>query len=153
MSKIGLAPCNLHAHHEPEPLTSEDHHVEPQAWQHFKMTGHGVEARAMEERAAGAGMLYTKLYNPHTVRLAPTCHRNVHFWIVKIMKAFEALAAVHSPGAIDDEVLLDQAVRDVRSQTGVRGMVFQTAIEAPRLHMEHGGSLRRLVDAKLYGNA
>lgn len=145
--------CELHAQHRPEPLTSEQHHLEPQAWQHFKMTGHGVEARAMEERAGGAGWLATRLYNTRTVKVAPTCHRNVHYWIVQIMHRFEQLAQVHSPEAIDEQHLAGLAMQDVRELHNMRGQVFDVATDALIMHLLNGGSLRKLVAAKLYGEA
>lgn len=59
--------CEAHKSHRPEPLTSEAHHVIPQAWQNYAL---GAE----------------KLFDKRTVLLCPTGHRNVHTYIVMLMK-------------------------------------------------------------------
>jgi hypothetical protein len=56
--------CSLHRIHRPRNLTTEFHHIIPQAWQ---LT------------------LDPKLFDRRTIELCPTSHRNVHFWIVKLM--------------------------------------------------------------------
>lgn len=57
--------CHLHKLHRPAALTTEEHHIVPQAWQHVTSD---------------------RLWAPTTVTLCPTSHRNVHFWMVRMMK-------------------------------------------------------------------
>lgn len=59
--------CEARRFHVPKALSTDDHHVIPQAWQR------------LEDKH--------KLFAPQTVELCPTCHRNVHYWIVRLMKA------------------------------------------------------------------
>lgn len=59
--------CAAHVNHTPRHLTTEEHHVVPQAWQHLAL---GNES----------------LYDKRTVTLCPTGHRNVHRHIVGLMK-------------------------------------------------------------------
>jgi hypothetical protein len=63
-----FAACSLHRVHRPKNLTVDFHHVVPRAWQNFHL---GED----------------KLFDPRTVPICPTGHRNVHFWIVQFMKA------------------------------------------------------------------
>lgn len=76
MSNPSVAPplgrsCSLHRFHRPLALTTENHHVIPQAWQHFAL---GREA----------------LFDERVVAVAPTCHRNVHYWLVQFMKSLDS---------------------------------------------------------------
>lgn len=59
--------CSMHKLHAPANHTIEEHHVIPQAWQHFKL---GTE----------------ELFDKRTVPLCPTGHRNVHDCLVRLMK-------------------------------------------------------------------
>jgi hypothetical protein len=61
-----VASCTLHRIHRPAALTVERHHIIPQAWQ-------------LHDSPA--------LWDPRTVALCPTSHRNVHFWLVQLMHA------------------------------------------------------------------
>lgn len=63
--------CELHKIHIPKALTSELHHVIPQAWQNWKL---GAE----------------RLFDKRTIELCPTGHRNVHYWLVRYMKGLDA---------------------------------------------------------------
>lgn len=67
--------CTAHRYHYPAPLTLEEHHVLPQAWQNFAL---GREA----------------LFDRRTVTLCPTCHRNVHHWIVALMRGADRIRRV-----------------------------------------------------------
>jgi hypothetical protein len=148
--------CELHKSHSPEPLTSEQHHVTPQAWQHFKQTGDHESALNIELACAPGNLvsagIVPALYDKRTVRVAPTCHRNVHFWIVKIMKSFEAHGVTNS-WQEDEEFLLDEAIKHVRSIYHAGGSMFGTAILASSRYLEAGGSLRDLCSERLYGYA
>lgn len=70
---VPLAVCMAHKHHEPANETVELHHVIPQAWQHIWAP-------------PGAALDSNGLWDPRTAPLCPTGHRNVHFWIVRLMK-------------------------------------------------------------------
>lgn len=59
--------CGLHRH-IPRAEYCEMHHVVPQAWQHT---------------------VSPKLLDPRVIALTPTCHRNVHVWIVRLMRELE----------------------------------------------------------------
>lgn len=70
-SKPTVKSCSLHRYHRPRALTAEDHHVIPRAWQSFWIP---------------AGKI-AHIWDPRTVTLCPTSHRNVHVWIVRFMHA------------------------------------------------------------------
>jgi hypothetical protein len=81
--------CSLHRFHRPTPLTTERHHIIPQAWQIFALNDGNITASKARQMAAVAregGITEVALFDPRTVTLAPTCHRNVHYWIVKLMQ-------------------------------------------------------------------
>jgi len=69
------AVCSARRSHAPAPLTIEQHHVIPRAWQ----------AAYRPASAAGLPLKSDDLWDPRTVPLCPTCHRNVHYWIVRLM--------------------------------------------------------------------
>lgn len=153
--------CELHKTHSPEPLTSERHHVTPQAWQLYKTTGDGESARKLQSMMLPSAVLLSAaqrpqmagaLYDKRTVAVAPTCHRNVHFWLVKVMKAFDELVRLN-PQIEKELTLLETAVVHVRSIYHPRGRVFDTALLAPTRYLEAGGSLRDLCAQRLYGYA
>lgn len=117
MSRI----CDLHLVHAPKVVCSpERHHIVPQAWQHF--------ARREE-----------RLFLPTTVKVPPTCHRNVHFYIVKLMKLLEPLAA-------DDPLVAWQALKKNTAES-------RCAYAGLMNYWQAGYSLLLLCEAKLYGYA
>jgi hypothetical protein len=153
--------CELHVHTrdaEP-PLTFEQHHTTPQSWQLFaiNVADGGVDAaRAVgpevyEQLAVSSslGLARIGLYDPRTTELARTCHGNVHYWIVKLMR----YAADATPGEIDARNL-EAIIRSFRSKHGgIRTRVFAEAIEAPRRYIAAGHDLRELMRHGLWGQA
>src|SRR4051794_24334408 len=70
--------CALHKEHRPPALTTELHHVIPRAWQ----ATWAPPTAPFPGTYAGQ-----RLWDARTVELAPTCHRNVHALIVRVMHA------------------------------------------------------------------
>jgi hypothetical protein len=159
--------CYLHKTHQPAHATSEEHHVIPRAWQHFwRPDGSGtmrlypdnpVTQRqiAMGWAAAAAEL---PLWDPRTVTCCPTGHRNVHFWIVAVMKDLPAslLDEPRSHSAQRAALLLSSTrVRAYARNKGwtVSPADFSCAMLAPERFVDTGGDLADLLRAKMYGEA
>lgn len=112
--------CDIHRYHWPRNLTDDDHHIIPQAWQHHDGS--------------------TRLWDPRTVRLCPTGHRNVHHWIVALMKAGRGAELPHVA-----ELALFAGKRLTREQS--------IALRALERYVQSGRSLKALYDARLLGFA
>lgn len=93
-----MSPCLLHKFHRPLALTSEEHHIEPQAWQKF---------------AVG------RIDKPETVTLCPTSHRNVHHFIVLMMKWIRA-TEIDSEKAAWDSMSINTKESRIARQALVR---------------------------------
>lgn len=139
--------CTARRYHRPTPLTLEEHHVVPQAWQRFWRPDEHDADRTLAQRinhARGVGlpdhnMETVYLWDPRTVTLCPTCHRNVHVFIKELMKA----ADTNDP--------LDSMV----ARFGGRRLTKEQDIAYLALcrYRAAGGDLRMLRDAKLWGQA
>lgn len=131
------ATCALHSSHSPEPLTIEQHHVCPVGWQH---TWQPAVAPFPGRDPDGRG----ELWDDRTIPVAPTCHKDIHFWIVALMHAIEAQGGEN----------IDAAAAAVRSaDSRARGPQFEWALEALRRFQAVGGLLQDLVAAKEWGEA
>lgn len=119
-----MAACEIHVTHLPKALTLESHHVIPQAWQHFWRPSLGDgDLRVLKVPA---------LWDPRTVELCPTGHRNVHEWIVTLMRGVGGLPLYAPRGARKERELAQIGLDRFRSA---------------------GGNLELLVAARLWGNA
>ena len=118
--------CALHRVHWPKPLYSELHHIIPQAWQVFWRP-------TPVERSTQA----SSLFDPRTIPLCPTVHRNVHTWLVKLMRS--------GPG--EDPLAAKLAVFGSKALTREQRVAYQALCR----WKEWGGSLDALRSARLYG--
>lgn len=123
--------CSLHKAHYPTPLTVEDHHVVPVAWQ---QTWQPAVAPYPGIDPDGRG----KLWDARTIPVAPTCHRNVHAWIVRLMHALVGEDA-------------HQAFVAVKG--GPAGTQAHWGLEALLRYQAVGGTLQQLVAAGEWGHA
>lgn len=133
MPLTSTRPCLLHTHRQgrnpPFPLLSEEHHVLPVAWQQVW--------RPLTVKSAG-------VWDPRTVPLCPTSHRNVHTWLPRMMKLVSRI------GEPDD-------VRDILNATrwehGIRRPPGEFFVAADALHRWRaaGGRLLDLVAVGQYG--
>lgn len=116
-----MTDCTLHRVHAPKLVASTElHHVVPQAWQHHVL-------------------LSDKLYDPRTVAICPTGHRNVHAHIVTMMKALEAAGS-------NDPLVAWKAL-------GRRTAEAKCAYEALTRYSTAARPLLELCSLKLYGYA
>lgn len=117
---------------------NELHHVIPQAWQNAWLEGE-------------------KLFDPRTVPLCPTGHRNVHFWLVALMHALPATVLDVNTTASDRSAVMaaDDAVHLTAKREGrrVNRKEFACAREALIRWVESGKSLGWLATRKLWGQA
>lgn len=124
--------CELHKTHRPPNLTVEVHHIIPVAWQLFWQP---QVAPYPGKDPDGRG----NLWDARTVTCCPTGHRNIHFWIVKLMHAVK-------PGGT--------AIYAAYAVNGPKANVqYEWACEALQRYEEAGGSLQKLVEAGEWGEA
>lgn len=87
--------CAAHKIHVPRTLTTEMHHVIPQAWQAFWAPASAWWPAAGQPAHPGEAWMSNHMHDrvrppvwdPRTIELCPTGHRNVHFYIVRLMHA------------------------------------------------------------------
>jgi len=123
--------CTLHAKHQPTHLTLEQHHVIPVAWMLFWQPPEDVWPDPGKD-PDGRG----QLWDARTVACCPTGHRNVHAWIVRLMRACTS----------DDPA---QAIAAVKGH----GSQYTTACLALERYAEVGGRLTALVAARELGQS
>lgn len=88
--------CTLHTTHTPVARTVELHHVIPQAWQRVWVPGDAKPDR-------------NGLWDPRTVPICPTGHRNTHYWIVNLMRRVNGEVI---PRVVGNEVATAQLALD-----------------------------------------
>lgn len=139
--------CAAHKYHRPEPTFWEEHHIVPQAWQYFYVPGDdpGRPLGLVQGRAAHRDAI-DQLWDKRKAVLCRTGHGNVHWWLVRFMKAIERW-----PRDTPEVQVIDQVIYNV--STGIRRWPKER--EIARLAMvrfsDAGGSLRELADAHQYG--
>ncbi len=82
--EIASLPCQLHQQHVPVHNTIEFHHLIPVAWQLFWQPAKPWPAEGKDTEGRGL------LWDDRGAALCPTGHRNVHFYIVKLMRDLAA---------------------------------------------------------------
>jgi hypothetical protein len=141
--------------------TDEDHHIIPQAWQLFVSVRSEQPSEAPHKSASfalsldrayripddtgvAAEKVSGRLFDPRTITLCPTGHRNVHVWIVSLMKAI-----------VNDVEDPEASIHVVRraEQGAASGGEFDTAVQALVRFKAAGHSLQALRDVKLWGQA
>lgn len=123
--------CSIHRYHRPRPLTTEQHHVVPRAWQR-------IWQPEGEERV---------LWLPKTVELCPTGHRSLHHILVEIMKAWRDLPDDRTEAARLGEA--EDQIKDLHGHT----REFPVAMLAPRMWIARGGMIATLVNRGQLGYA
>jgi hypothetical protein len=123
-----LLTCQLHkSHGTPKPLTVEVHHIMPVG---FQLTWQPSVPPYPGNDPNGRGMLWDN----RTVACCPTGHRDIHYWIVKLMHA-----------------VTDEDPLQAESVVKGRGVQFDWACQALLRFKEYGGSLQALRVAHEYG--
>lgn len=135
--------CEVHSphyRHQPPPRTLEQHHPIPRGWQALW----APQVAPFPGSYAGVS-----LWDARTITVPPTCHRNVHYLIVRVM---HALAGTSGPVTADD---VDAAVRAVAAaeHTTPRAPELQCAALAPLRYIAAGGNVRTLIAAGEWGEA
>jgi hypothetical protein len=155
--------CVAHRRHEVvTPYYNELHHVIPQAWQEFWWpTWNDGEPRILPNPLPGdpfATAVRTplkRLFDPRTVALCPTGHRNVHWLLVKFMRYWDAIGV--GPKEQSEEVILELAADQVAAirHDGLkvnRGEALWARESMLRWH-QVGGNLADLCKAHKWGEA
>lgn len=139
-------PCGSHRYHWPKNQTAEDHHVIPQAWQQlWTPTG-----RYSFENALPVDTV-KRLWDARTVPLCPTGHRNVHYWMVAMMKSIRARIAPEFMGQYTSQNYLDWAVKEALPKR--RNTEMKVALLGLQRFADAGGSLKVLADDGNLGQA
>lgn len=119
----------------------DDHHIIPRAWQ---------AAWRPAEFAAPAGTpsdVSLGLWDPETVELAPTCHRNVHIALAGMMRLAHKIGAELTPDA-PSYALVERAARALVGRFGPEERI---ALLAVTTWESHGGEVAFLFEHKLWG--
>jgi hypothetical protein len=124
--------CELHSSHYPEPLEVEQHHVIPVSWQQIEWQPETPPYPGTDPDGRGP------VWDSRRIPVPPTCHRNVHHWIVLLMHALTG----------EDP---QQAFAAVKGEKG--GTQAHWALEALVRFKEAGGTLQQLVAAKEWGES
>jgi hypothetical protein len=123
--------------HGPKNLTTELHHVIPVAWQLHTAVQVPPDPGLDPD---GRGMLW----DARGVWICPTGHRNVHHWIVTLMRAIAALAGAES--ATDPQTVFVSAL------TGRERRLAEPLVALQALtRFQPYGSLRALTAAGEWG--
>lgn len=131
--------CSLHSEARDHNLTVEAHHLLPVAWQAV-WTPPGATVKTTSRGPVWA---------PETVQLSPTCHRNSHALLVRLMKWMAT-----PPGqAADDDAQRIDAARAALPGPLRRWREMHVALEAPTRWVNAGGVLSVLLAAHEWGVA
>lgn len=161
--------CEAHKSHRPSPTFWELHHVIPQAWQRWWRPP-GSESTSERRRQAvlsdpqlpqdefDAVMATVDLFDPRTATLCRTGHGNVHWWLVRAMRAYKDQVYQQEPHSEAERKLaiaaaMAAALITARKTDGV--FPVRAEVSIARLAMERwveaGGSCLALAAAGLYG--
>lgn len=77
---VSTEPCELHKNHSPSNHTIEFHHLVPVAWQLAWQPSTPPPSPGPDPDGRG------ELWDNRGAWLCPTGHRNVHYWIVSMMR-------------------------------------------------------------------
>jgi hypothetical protein len=130
--------CSLHKIHRPVNKTTEQHHIIPQAWQASYLPP-SVQSDIPARRALAAA---NGLWDDRTVELCPTSHRNVHYWIVKLMQS------AHNEGS-DDPLVAKKSLVGNRRLDREQSIAY----DALTRFRQVGGSLLALAKQGEWGQA
>lgn len=141
--------CEVHQAyiHRPLPLEVERHHPVPRAWQAIY-----TPAKAPFPGQYGG----QALWDSRVVMVPPTCHRNVHHWIVLLMHELaELIPASSEPN--DQGQYVDAAAAHVAKVAQIRSEPQAHELDcaklAPARFLEAGGDLLRLISLRAWGEA
>lgn len=146
--------CALHPPDRDHALTIEQHHIIPQAWQHFWQPAPAPSPVPTPTPAPASANLEIvgsgALWDPRTIALAPTCHRNVHFWIVAMMHAFHSQTAQGAVGIAAAKTAVIKKYGLSASHPPKEMAVSETGLQR---YWSAGGDLHALGDAGEWGEA
>lgn len=142
------ASCVLHKRHSPAHLTLEFHHVVPVAWQLLWQPPKPWPFPGNDPDGRGA------LWDSRGLDICPTGHRNVHAWIVRMMREVTlTLGREHASFDPEDALLVVSAARKKYGKSATASNEFQTATLALIRWREGGGSLQELVRHDEWGES
>lgn len=148
--------CDVHPGvvHAPRPLEQQLHHVVPRDWQR--------EWQPVTPPFPGrydAFGTHEILWDVRGVNVPPTCHLNVHVWIVMLMH--ELATELAKVGGVD-EALVRAAGAAVAKAAGIGGRTrfahtarqeLDTAMQAPIRFAAAGGDVSALIRKGLWGES
>lgn len=130
--------CSLHVSHHPLPTYLELHHVIPRAWQRFWAPPLPPFPGSYEGQ---------ELWDDRMVAACRTGHGNIHFWLVRAMRAYALLAGPEIPKRVD---AAGKAARDNIPLSPNRDELKCAKLGMSRF-LAAGGSLKALCDKGLWG--
>ena len=134
--------CSCGRRHSPAPRGTDDHHVIPRAWQ-AAWRPDPLNAPPGTPSDVSLG-----LWDPETVELAPTCHRNVHVALAAMMRLAQRVGEELHPGAPTSAVVVERCAHLLAGRFGPEERI---AVLAVHTWESHGGEVDFLLERKLYG--
>lgn len=144
--------CEVHptGMHTPASTEDQDHHVVPRHWQQVWMPTTAPFPGTFKEFG-----VVQALWDARTIKVPPTCHRNVHTRIVQVMRQLDATFGrqIHLITA-DDITAAGKAVSKANKlRTTMALQELQWALEAPLRFLAAGGAIADLLRVKTWGEA
>jgi hypothetical protein len=150
MPVTGVTACEVHPltkHRPAAQRDEEDHHVIPRHWQQLWTPEKAPYPGVFKEFG-----VWQQLWDARTVKVPPTCHRNVHHWLVALMHELAQLRAV--PFDSTTVVVASKAVSKVNALRDKMALQeLQWAAEAPLRFLAAGGDIGLLVRAQAWGES
>jgi hypothetical protein len=127
-------------------LDEEQHHVLPRKWQTL-----WTPAKAPYPGVYHEFGVTQQLWDARTVSVPPTCHRNVHHFIVAVMRQLAAAGGVIDANAVTAAAKAVSGAEHLREKMALQEL--QWATEAPLRYLAAGGELVVLIAARAWGDS
>jgi hypothetical protein len=141
--------CEIHplARHRPAAQhVEEQHHVVPRHWQQLWMPEKAPHPGVFREFG-----VVQQLWDARQVAVPPTCHRNVHHFLVAVMHELAKADLTNATAAVADAAKAVSRANHLRDKMALEEL--QWAAEAPLRFLVAGGDLRVLIAAQAWGEA
>jgi hypothetical protein len=143
------AACEVHpsGRHTPASLEAQDHHVIPRHWQQLWAPAAAPYPGTFSE----FGVTQT-LWDARTVKVPPTCHRNVHGRLVQLMHVLDEMRHL-TASPLDVNAAAVIVSKRAGRLTTMANQEIRCAMLAPLRFIEAGGQIGLLLDGKAWGQA
>lgn len=152
-----VATCEVHPSvlvHAPTPHAQQFHHVIPRDWQR----GGWAPPTAPFPGVYVAFGVHEQLWDARGVEVPPTCHLNVHAWLVAVMHELAVMTLPDPPNSDDISHAAGRVAHAAQITTRSHRNAFamaelSCAMQAPMRYAAAGGDVRTLIAAGQWGAA